>query len=117
MIIREVHLYHVRMPLLEPWVTAYGSRQHESLFVNLKFDDIEDGANAPCTTTSLQYRIKRRLLPYGIFLQTKLLAKRYQQLNSYRLYFKGSKVTNFRSAFDRHGGMLSHASVKSLSGH
>ena len=39
MIVREVHLYHVRMPLLEPWVTAYGSQDNiESLFVNLKFD-------------------------------------------------------------------------------
>ena len=41
MIVREV-LYHVRMPLLEPWVTAYGSQDNiESLFVNLKFDSVD----------------------------------------------------------------------------
>ena len=37
--VREINLHHVRMPLLEPWVTAYGSQENiESLFVNLRFD-------------------------------------------------------------------------------
>ena len=35
MIIEQIDLYHVKMPLLEPWVTAYGSQNDiESVFVN-----------------------------------------------------------------------------------
>lgn len=42
MVIKEVNLFHVRMPLLEPWVTAYGSQNDiESLFVNLKCDEAD----------------------------------------------------------------------------
>ena len=41
MIIEQIDLYHVRMPLLEPWVTAYGSQHDiESLFVKIISDGI-----------------------------------------------------------------------------
>ena len=41
MIIEQIDLYHVRMPLLEPWVTAYGSQNDiESLFVKIISDGI-----------------------------------------------------------------------------
>ena len=36
MIIEQIDLYHVKMPLLEPWVTAYGSQNDiESVFVKI----------------------------------------------------------------------------------
>ena len=41
MIIEQIDLYHVKMPLLEPWVTAYGSQNNiESLFVKIISDGI-----------------------------------------------------------------------------
>ncbi len=39
--INKIHLYHVAMPLTEPWVTAYGNQADiESLFVGLESDDL-----------------------------------------------------------------------------
>ena len=39
--ITNINLYHVVMPLTEPWVTAYGHQSNiESLFVNLKSDGL-----------------------------------------------------------------------------
>ena len=85
MIVREVHLYHVRMPLLEPWVTAYGSQDNiESLFVNLKFDSGDDEANA--LRHRYRYIIlntqKALLLQQMMFLRHRLLARNYHQLIS-----------------------------------
>ena len=41
MIIEQIDLYHVKMPLLEPWVTAYGSQNDiESVFVKIVTDGI-----------------------------------------------------------------------------
>ena len=41
MIVEKIDLYHVKMPLLEPWVTAYGSQNNiESLFVKIISDGI-----------------------------------------------------------------------------
>ena len=41
MIIEQIDLYHVKMPLLEPWVTAYGSQNDiESVFVKIASDGI-----------------------------------------------------------------------------
>ena len=37
MVIEQIDLYHVKMPLLEPWVTAYGSQDNiESVFVKIE---------------------------------------------------------------------------------
>lgn len=42
MLIENIALYHVRMPLLEPWVTAYGRQDSiESLFVRLRAAGVE----------------------------------------------------------------------------
>ena len=39
--ITNIDLYHVVMPLTEPWVTAYGYQSEiESVFVNLRSDDL-----------------------------------------------------------------------------
>ena len=39
--INKIHLFHVAMPLIEPWVTAYGNQANiESLFVGLESDDL-----------------------------------------------------------------------------
>ena len=39
--IRKIYLFHVTMPLIEPWVTAYGNQANiESLFVGLESDDL-----------------------------------------------------------------------------
>ena len=41
MIVEQIDLYHVKMPLLEPWVTAYGSQNDiESVFVKIVSDGI-----------------------------------------------------------------------------
>ena len=41
MIVEQIDLYHVKMPLLEPWVTAYGSQNNiESVFVKIASDGI-----------------------------------------------------------------------------
>ncbi len=35
--ITKIHLFHVAMPLIEPWVTAYGNQANiESLFVGVE---------------------------------------------------------------------------------
>ena len=39
--INKIHLFHVGMPLTEPWVTAYGNQANiESLFVGLEANDL-----------------------------------------------------------------------------
>ena len=44
--IRKIYLFHVAMPLIEPWVTAYGNQANiESLFVGLESDDLIGGEN------------------------------------------------------------------------
>ena len=117
MIVREVHLYHVRMPLLEPWVTAYGSQDSiESLFVNLKFDS-GDGWGE-CALHRYHYIIlntqKVLLLQHMMFLLHRLLARRYHQLTSYSRYFgvKGHEFT--RSVFDSACGTHTLSNVVNL---
>jgi hypothetical protein len=47
MLIKEANLFHVRMPLLEPWVKAYRSQNDiESLLVNLKCEEADVWASA-----------------------------------------------------------------------
>ena len=104
MIVREVHLYHVRMPLLEPWVTAYGSQDNiESLFVNLKFDS-GDGwgecAPAPLPLYNSEYTKGAFAAAHDVFA-AQIVGKEISsadQLQSLFREFKGHEFT--RSAFD-----------------
>lgn len=104
MIVREVHLYHVRMPLLEPWVTAYGSQDNiESLFVNLKFDS-GDGwgecAPAPLPLYNSEYTKGAFAAAHDVFA-AQIVGKEISSadhLQSLFREFKGHEFT--RSAFD-----------------
>jgi O-succinylbenzoate synthase len=104
MIVREVHLYHVRMPLLEPWVTAYGSQDGiESLFVNLKFES-GDGwgecAPAPLPLYNSEYTKGAFAAAHDVFAP-QIVGKEISsadQLQSLFQEFKGHEFT--RSAFD-----------------
>ena len=104
MIVREVHLYHVCMPLLEPWVTAYGSQNSiESLFVNLKFDS-GDGwgecAPAPLPLYNSEYTKGAFAAAHDVFAN-QIVGKDISsadQLQSLFQEFKGHEFT--RSAFD-----------------
>jgi O-succinylbenzoate synthase len=104
MIAKEVHLYHVCMPLLEPWVTAYGSQDSiESLFVNLKFDS-GDGwgecAPAPLPLYNSEYTRGAFAAAHDVFA-TQIIGKEISsanQLQSLFQEFKGHEFT--RSAFD-----------------
>jgi len=102
--LREVHLYHVSMPLLEPWVTAYGSQDSiESLFVNLKFDDAEgwgECAPAPLPLYNTEYTKGA----FGVardVLAPQIIGREIpspEQLQAMFQNFKGHEFT--RSAFD-----------------
>ena len=105
MIVSEVNLYHVSMPLLEPWVTAYGSQNSiESLFVNLKFDDGQEGwgecAPAPFPLYNSEYTKGAFFAAQDVFA-TQIVGKEISsadQLQSLFQPFKGHEFT--RSAFD-----------------
>jgi hypothetical protein len=79
MIIEQIDLYHVKMPLLEPWVTAYGSQNDiESVFVKIASDGIAAGVSVhhhlyPFTIQSSQ---QAPLLLQGILWHRALLGKR-----------------------------------------
>ena len=78
MIINQIDLYHVKMPLLEPWVTAYGSQNDiESVFVKIASDGISGWVSArhhlyPFTIQSSQ---QAPLLLQGILWHRALLEK------------------------------------------
>ena len=102
--VREIHLYHVCMPLLEPWVTAYGSQDNiESLFVNLKFDS-GDGwgecAPAPLPLYNSEYTKGAFAAAHDVFAP-RIVGREISsadQLQSLFQEFKGHEFT--RSAFD-----------------
>ena len=104
MIVREVHLYHVRMPLLEPWVTAYGSQDNiESLFVNLKFDS-GDGwgecAPAPLPLYNSEYTKGAFAAAHDVFA-AQIVGKEISSADQLQLLFREFKGHEFtRSAFD-----------------
>ena len=104
MLVKEVNLYHVRMPLLEPWVTAYGSQDNiESLFVNIKFDEVEgwgECAPAPLPLYNTEYTKGAFVVARDVFA-TKIIGKEISSsdhLQSIFNEFKGHEFT--RSAFD-----------------
>ena len=121
MIVREVHLYHVCMPLLEPWVTAYGSQDSiESLFVNLKFES-GDGwgecAPAPLPLYNSEYTKGAFAAAHDVLLH-KLSVKKYRLPTSYNLFFKGSRVMNSPDQpLTRRGGTRTLLNATNLYGH
>ena len=102
--VREVNLHHVRMPLLEPWVTAYGSQENiESLFVNLRFES-GDGwgecSPSPLPLYNTEYTKGAFNVARDVFAP-KIVGREISsadQLQSLFQEFKGHEFT--RSAFD-----------------
>ncbi|MDC1383853.1 hypothetical protein N8500_10305 [Candidatus Puniceispirillum sp.] len=76
MFVNEVNLYHVRMPLLEPWVTAYGSQDNiESLFVNIKFNEVggwDECAPATLPLYNTEYTKGAFAVAYDVFATKKI---------------------------------------------
>ena len=104
MIIKQVNLYHVCMKLLEPWVTAYGSQNSiESLFVNLKSEEVEgwgECAPAPLPLYNTEYTKGAFAVARDVFAP-QIIGKDIlssNQLQSLFNEFKGHEFT--RSAFD-----------------
>ena len=104
MVIREINLFYVRMPLLEPWVTAYGSQNDiESLFVNLKCEEADgwgECAPAPQPLYNSEYT-KGAFAVSRDVLAPQIIGKDIStpdQLQSIFSEFKGHEFA--RSAFD-----------------
>ena len=104
MLITEINLFHVCMPLLKPWVTAYGSQNSiESLFVNLKCDDTDgwgECAPSPLPLYNSEYTKGAFGVAHDI-LAPRIIGKSVltpDQLQSIFTEFKGHEFT--RSAFD-----------------
>ena len=104
MLITEVNLFHVRMPLLEPWVTAYGSQDSiESLFVNLKCDGIDgwgECAPSPLPLYNAEYTKGTFGVAHDILLPQIIgkFVSSSDQLQTIFSEFKGHEFA--RSAFD-----------------
>lgn len=104
MIIREINLYHVQMPMIEPWVTAYGSQDMiESLFVNLKGDDMEgwgECAPAPLPLYNTEYTKGAFSVAHDV-LAPRLIGKNISSPDQMKTLFDGLKGHEFtKSAFD-----------------
>ena len=102
--INKIHLFHVAMPLIEPWVTAYGNQANiESLFVGLESDDLigwGECAPAPLPFYNSEYTagafcLARDGLGLTIINQTITSA---DQLTNLFAQFKGNEFA--KSAFD-----------------
>jgi O-succinylbenzoate synthase len=102
--IEEINLYRVRMPLLEPWVTAYGSQAHiESLFVNLKSETGEgwgECAPAPLPLYNSEYTQGA----FGVareVLAPQIIGKEISTTNQLQKILQPFKGNEFaKSAFD-----------------
>ena len=108
MIIREINLYYVQMPLLEPWVTAYGSQDSiESLFVNLKCDEAEgwgECAPAPC-----RYNTEYTKGAFGVahdVLAPQIIGKDISSPDQLQAMFQSSRAMNLRAPHLIQHGML-----------
>ena len=92
------------MPLLEPWVTAYGSQDKiESLFVNLKFDEAEgwgECAPAPLPLYNAEYTKGAFSLANDV-LTPRIIGKDISSPDQLQSLFNGLKGHEFtKSAFD-----------------
>ena len=104
MIIREINLYHVHMPMVEPWVTAYGSQDNiESLFVHLKFDEAEgwgECAPAPLPLYNTEYTKGAFALARDV-LSPAIIGQNIASPDQLQPLFAGLKGHEFtKSAFD-----------------
>lgn len=104
MIIKEINLYYVQMPLIEPWVTAYGSQDEiESLFVHLKFDEAEgwgECAPAPLPLYNTEYTKAAFQLAQDV-LAPMIIGKKISSPDQLQVLFNGLKGHEFtKSAFD-----------------
>ena len=104
MIIKEINLYYVQMPLIEPWVTAYGSQDEiESLFVHLKFDEFEgwgECAPAPLPLYNTEYTKAVFQLAQDV-LAPLIIGKDISSPDQLQVLFNGLKGHEFtKSAFD-----------------
>lgn len=104
MIIKEINLYYVQMPLIEPWVTAYGSQDEiESLFVHLKFDEAEgwgECAPAPLPLYNTEYTKAAFQLAQDV-LAPLIIGKDISSPDQLQVLFDGLKGHEFtKSAFD-----------------
>lgn len=102
--ITGVNLYRVRMPLLEPWLTAYGTQAHiESLFVQLVSEDAEgwgECSTAPFPLYNSEYTAGAFALARDV-LAPELLGRDVpsgQSLQGIFARFKGNEFA--KSAFD-----------------
>ena len=104
MIVKEINLYYLQMPLIEPWVTAYGSQDEiESLFVHLKFDDTEgwgECAPAPLPLYNTEYT-KAAFQFAKEVLAPRIVGKDISSPDQLQMLFDGLKGHEFsKSAFD-----------------
>ncbi len=104
MIIKEINLYYAQMPLIEPWVTAYGSQDEiESLFVNLKFDKTEgwgECSPAPLPLYNTEYTKAAFQLAQDV-LAPLIIGKDISSPDQLQVHFNGLKGHEFtKSAFD-----------------
>ncbi|HCP19229.1 MAG: o-succinylbenzoate synthase [Candidatus Puniceispirillum sp. TMED52] len=104
MIVREINLYHVQMPMLEPWVTAYGSQDMiESLFVNLKFDEAQgwgECAPAPLPLYNTEYTKGAFHVAHDV-LAPRLIGRTISSPDNIAGLFEGLKGHEFtKSAFE-----------------
>ena len=102
--VSEINLYRVRMPLIEPWVTAYGSQEHiESLFVNIKSGGVSgwgECSPAPLPLYNSEHTRGAYLIARDV-LAPELIGKDItsgQTLQELLRQFKGNEFS--KSAFD-----------------
>ena len=104
MIIKEINLYYVQMPMIEPWVTAYGSQDEiESLFVNLKFDEAEGwGECAPAPQPLYNTEYTKGAFQFAKeVLAPRVVGKDISSPDQLQVLFDGLKGHEFsKSAFD-----------------
>jgi O-succinylbenzoate synthase len=104
LIIKEINLYYVQMPLLEPWVTAYGSQDEiESLFVNIKFDKSEGwGECAPAPLPLYNSEYTKGAFQFACeVLAPSVIGKDISSPAQLQIFFRDLKGHEFtKSAFD-----------------
>jgi len=104
MIIEQIDLYHVKMPLLEPWVTAYGSQNAiESVFIKIVSDGISgwgECAPSPLPLYNSEFSAGAYVVARDI-LAPRLIGKRVNSAEFLQEIFSDLKGHQFaKSAFD-----------------
>jgi len=104
MIVEQIDLYHVKMPLLEPWVTAYGSQNDiESVFIKIVSDGISgwgECAPSPLPLYNSEFSAGAYVVARDI-LAPRLIGKRVNSAEFLQEIFSDLKGHQFaKSAFD-----------------